>query len=646
MSSRTTRIRRRAVGLVVAFALALGAGLVAIAPAAAFTSTPIDPGENLVEFDLPNPSGQPSGIVAGADGSVWVSVFLDRQVIRLDRNGAVVATVNLSGGPASLSSDNRGGAWVALYASNAIAHISASGVPTEYPIPTPNTFPAHVYDSGGFVYFTESSTGALGRLTLSTGRIEEFPIPGAMTPWHLDGAAGQVWVADTGASVIWRLDGGGVILGKVETAASPLRLDLDSDGSGGIRGAYSDAEHVNRIAQPATGAVTSDEILEGKGLTGLARGAYRWWVADPVANTIGFATFVDVDLAYSLPTPASGPQDVTMTEGRYVWVVEKAAGKVARLDAALAVVSSRVSGKDRYETAAALAMRDYPTGVGDVFVASGEKFADALTAGPPAALRNAPLLLATRDELPEATRRFLSSKKPVRITVVGGPASVSEETMKEIRSAAPDAEVTRVDGPDRYAVSRSLLTGPLAPVGGRVLYVADGRNFPDALSSGPAAARYRAGILLVDGGAAALSPAEMAVVAKYTGPSYVVKIAGGPVSVNPALEAQMSTVASVQRIAGADRYAASLAINDDAFLLPDGSLWESTIAMLASGESFPDALAGGASAGADDTPLLLVRRDCVPPSTVDRIIVSGYTQNVVLGGPNTLGAGIDDLTPC
>ena len=64
---------------------------------------PIDPGPHLVEFDLPNPKGAPNDVVAGADGSVWVSVFNDKQILRIAHDGTVLAKAQLTGGPTSLA---------------------------------------------------------------------------------------------------------------------------------------------------------------------------------------------------------------------------------------------------------------------------------------------------------------------------------------------------------------------------------------------------------------------------------------------------------------------------------------------------------------------------------------------------------------
>src|SRR4051812_25315889 len=62
-------------------------------------------------------------------------------------------------------------------------------------------------------------------------------------------------------------------------------------------------------------------------------------------------------------------------------------------DGASASGTTRLSGADRYATAAAVAHASFSPGVPVVFVVTGRSFPDALTAGPAAAHRGGPVLL-------------------------------------------------------------------------------------------------------------------------------------------------------------------------------------------------------------------------------------------------------------
>lgn len=92
----------------------------------------------------------------------------------------------------------------------------------------------------------------------------------------------------------------------------------------------------------------------------------------------------------------------------------------------------RVAGNNQYETAAALASY-YPSGVGTVYIATGEVFPDALTAAAAAGNAGGPVLLVTSTSLPSTTATALDRLNPGRIVVVGGTSRVSTAVFEELR---------------------------------------------------------------------------------------------------------------------------------------------------------------------------------------------------------------------
>jgi hypothetical protein len=86
----------------------------------------------------------------------------------------------------------------------------------------------------------------------------------------------------------------------------------------------------------------------------------------------------------------------------------------------------RLSGNDRYETAAQISRATWEAGqVVEVVLANGSTFPDALAWGA-SGLGSGPLLLTDRDRLPEATRAELSRLRPCYVVVLGGTSSVSD----------------------------------------------------------------------------------------------------------------------------------------------------------------------------------------------------------------------------
>jgi glucose/arabinose dehydrogenase len=89
----------------------------------------------------------------------------------------------------------------------------------------------------------------------------------------------------------------------------------------------------------------------------------------------------------------------------------------------------------------------------------------------------------------------------------------------------------------------------------------------------------------------------------------------------------------VSRRSGADRYATASAV---AATYPVGV----TVAYVATGENYPDAIAGGPAAARDGGPLLLVRRDSIPAATASQLARLKPGRIVVLGGTGAVSAQV------
>jgi len=115
-------------------------------------------------------------------------------------------------------------------------------------------------------------------------------------------------------------------------------------------------------------------------------------------------------------------------------------------------------------------------------------------------------------------------------------------------------------------------------------------------------------------------------------------VLGGSGAVSDAVVSQLATCTSgsVTRIAGANRYATAAAVSA-AFLSPPID-----VAYVATGENFPDALAGSAAAGAGaGGPVLLVKPTSVPAETAAELTRLKPTVIVVLGGTAAISAGVE-----
>ncbi|WP_454301313.1 cell wall-binding repeat-containing protein [Salana multivorans] len=154
------------------------------------------------------------------------------------------------------------------------------------------------------------------------------------------------------------------------------------------------------------------------------------------------------------------------------------------------VVPTRLSGGDRYETAAEIAKTF--TGSSTVYVASGADYPDALSGGPAAIVDRAPVLLVG-SSIDEKTAAQLSRLKPKEIVIVGGEGSVSASVAAALGSYSE--AITRLSGRDRYETS-AIVSADTFKAGTAVAFVASGEDYADALSGTPAAGSASAPILL------------------------------------------------------------------------------------------------------------------------------------------------------
>lgn len=301
--------------------------------------------------------------------------------------------------------------------------------------------------------------------------------------------------------------------------------------------------------------------------------------------------------------------------------------------------SERISGANRYATAAALSAT-IPADVDVVYVASGQDYPDALAVAPIAASQDAPLLLVRRDAVTPETAAALTRLSPKRIVVVGGPGAVNQATFTALAGYAEPNGISRLGGIDRYETARLAIRAHWPAGSASLVYVASGRDYPDALSAAAAAGAQDAPVITVDGSASRLDAATAALIAELGATNIV--IAGGSGAVSNEIQTDLAAipgVTEVRRLGGSDRYATSAAINADAFATASG-------VYLASGGDFPDALAGAALAGRVKAPLYIVRGTCIPGSVADGVQQFGPVTATLLGGTGVLPMTLSTVPRC
>lgn len=281
--------------------------------------------------------------------------------------------------------------------------------------------------------------------------------------------------------------------------------------------------------------------------------------------------------------------------------------------------ASRLSGAGRYDTAVAVSQK-YSPGVEAVFVATGQNFPDALSAAAAAASVGGPLLLTPSNALPAAVRAEIVRLAPETIYIAGSQGAVSSAVETSLRGIAP---VERLGGASRYDTGNSLIQR-IFPRAAQA-FIATGRTFPDALAATGAAGSVSAPVILVDGAQPTLTPETLALLGTLGVRS--VTIVGGTGAVSPGIEGQLRSTYDTQRIGGAGRYETAANVND-AFFTPGSA----NAVFLATGQNFPDALAGAALAGHVKSPVYVTTAACVPEAAHLSLQRLAATSTVALGG--------------
>lgn len=279
----------------------------------------------------------------------------------------------------------------------------------------------------------------------------------------------------------------------------------------------------------------------------------------------------------------------------------------------------RLFGHDRYDTAIQVANSFMEVKSIDKFdniiVADGRNYADALAGSYLAKVKNAPILLVGEDAASQAKiKAYISSniKPGGRVYILGGEGAVSKTFEKSLSKY----KITRLEGRTRFETNIAILKE--AGVTNEDILVCDGMSFADSLS----ASAVGKPILLVD---KQLSSEQKTYLRGLKSKNYY--IIGGPGAVAPAVEKQVKSYGSVQRVYGQNRYSTSVAVAEKFF----GK--ECKGIALAYGLNFPDGLSGGPLAMALDIPLILATSNDVndakayaEEAAADKAVVLGGTS--------------------
>jgi len=292
------------------------------------------PSQNLTVTGTPG-----INFTATAAGGSWLSVG---STTGTTGGSAISVSVNTS----SLASNTYNGT-ITIAATGATSQVvnvtlvvsnsttaSPSSIPmTEYPTPTTSSQPQGIVTGpDGALWFTESSSNKIGRITTAES-FSEYTIPtGASSPFGIAaGPDGALWFTENASNKIGRINTAGSFTEyTIPTSSShPYFITAGPDGalwftefSGNKIGQITTTGSFNEYPVPTPSSSPA-------GITAGPDGAL--WYAENAGNNIGRITTGGSFTEYPIPTSASNPLGISSGPDGALWFTEYGGNEVGRV---------------------------------------------------------------------------------------------------------------------------------------------------------------------------------------------------------------------------------------------------------------------------------------------------------------------------
>ncbi|MEC3884041.1 cell wall-binding repeat-containing protein [Halobacillus sp. HZG1] len=283
------------------------------------------------------------------------------------------------------------------------------------------------------------------------------------------------------------------------------------------------------------------------------------------------------------------------------------------------ISSARIAGMDRYETAVKVSAHGWETAE-TVIIARGDDFPDALAGSPLAYKLDAPILL-TGSTLPSSVKEEIHRLDAKKAVILGEEGAVTAYVEDQLKGMGLETE--RIGGKDRFetaAYIAAVLDGEPAKA-----VVANGLNFPDALSIASHAAENGYPILLT-------RPNELPEVTETVLSDFHSSIVVGGSSV--VSDGVLDQLPDAVRYNGKNRYETSAEIAT--------TLNPADKAFIATGADFADALTGSVLAAKTNSTFLLVPPTRVDDSITDAANMLGVHHFTLLGGTGAIDETVSE----
>lgn len=299
---------------------------------------------------------------------------------------------------------------------------------------------------------------------------------------------------------------------------------------------------------------------------------------------------------------------------------------------------SPVFGASRIETAIKASEAAFPDGATTVVIATGYNWPDALGGAALAGAYQGPILLTDPTYLPWQVMDEVVRLGATDAIILGGTGAVKSPVETALKSELGQAHVRRLAGDNRYETAVMVAEDTVNRLGAAydgTAFVATGENFPDALGASPLAAAASWPIYLTPGDS--LNPLTAAAMEDHgvTDALILGEIGAISAGVSSAIDA-VPGVASVVRLGGSSRYETAVEVAQYGVDNVFGLGWNGVA--IATGQNYPDALAGGVLQGLSGSVMLLTPSASLDPAVQAKLTAKKavITEVRYLGGTNAV----------
>lgn len=266
--------------------------------------------------------------------------------------------------------------------------------------------------------------------------------------------------------------------------------------------------------------------------------------------------------------------------------------------------TSVFAGVDRYKTSVEVSKNGFKDGSKNLVLVSGENesLVDGLTATPLAATLDAPILLTSKNNIPDVVIEEIERLGAKNIYIVGGENSVSSAISDKLEKYY-GKNVTRIEGEDRYETSIKVSEEVVKNNNDKVdVFIVGGSGLADALSVSPVAGSKKSPIILTN--KENLSIDSKYFLSKYANSTYMI---GGKSHISNNISRDIVNLGlTTKRLSGENRQDTNAAIIKE-FYGVDKELYNDDCLVVAKSNdgSLVDALSAGAYASKVNAPIVL-----------------------------------------